>query len=222
MPIPASSVQAHLVERLLDPLHDMERIEAELGLGRSLANDVADPGGRVSGDDLELRRTLGSEQVEEQFDRGPRAPFGCPDQPAGVVVDDDDKVLVALAERYLVEADAPQVGQPVGAGPHLVDDPLDDAADGAPADAHLVADRLLVGVGGHPGDGVLERPREARAVPGPGHAAVDHTAVPAADPLAGRLDPHLHQAGIERSPAPRAAASVVERARLATQPAARA
>ena len=73
---------ADLVERLGRELHDVERVEAQLGVGAALGDRPGDPGGHVARDQLQLFAALFAEPVEERLGRLAVTAGRGPDQPA--------------------------------------------------------------------------------------------------------------------------------------------
>ena len=96
---------ADLVERVGGKLDHVERVDAALGVRAALGNRAGDPGGHVARHQFHLFAALFPELVEEPEHRRAIAASACPHQPAGVVVDHDGQVAVALAVRDLVDPD---------------------------------------------------------------------------------------------------------------------
>jgi transposase len=95
----------------------------------------------VSADVGEGGRPFGAELVEEHAQGGVVAARAGPHQRAGVVVHDDDQVVVAAFVGDLVDPDAAQPIEAVHDGVDIGVDPRDDRPDGAPGDPQELAHR---------------------------------------------------------------------------------
>src|SRR6266511_2452688 len=87
-----------------------------IACGQRRAATFAIPAGGVRAEMGELPAALGAERVEEALQGGLVAAGRGPDKPAGVVVDHDREVAVALLVGDLVHPDAAQPGEPVHPG----------------------------------------------------------------------------------------------------------
>ena len=158
------------------------------------------------------------QQHPQPLVRLPQPAGSGPDKQAGVMIDDDDQVLVALAVGDLVDPDPPQPGQPVGAGGSLGGDPGDDVPDGPPPGAHQLADGGLGGRARQPGDGVLERAGMPGAVPRPRHGCDRHAVPGAGHPRRGAFQLGPDRAQVQ-GPPPAPLALVIARAAAPADPA---
>ena len=196
----------------------MERVGA-LGGGRCPgADDGGDVAGAVGRDVGQGRGPVRAQRAGEAGDGFHGAAGSGPDKQAGVMIDDDDQVLVALAVGDLVDPDPPQPGQPVGAGGSLGGDPGDDVPDGPPSGAHQLADGGLGGRARQPGDGVLERAGMPGAVPGPRHGCDRHAVPGAGHPRRGAFQLGPDRAQVQ-GPPPAPLALVIARAAAPADPA---
>jgi hypothetical protein len=97
------------------------------------------------------------------FEEGPQGlgglPFADPDDPAGVVVDDDRDVLVPLAVADLIHSDAAQVLEAVHVQ-FLVDETGGDPPHGDPGDPDELGHGGVVELLGQQAHGILERTGE--------------------------------------------------------------
>ena len=159
-----------------------------------------------------------AERVEEASQRGLVVAGRCPDQPAGVMVDHDRQVAVALAVGDLIDADAPQALQTVDALPGLLRDAGDDPADGAPGNPQQLGDGGLGGVDCQPRRGVLELAREPRTMPGPGDGGDHHAVLAAAHSGRVGLQQRRHGPKVQRPPAPSTLALIEAGAASAADP----
>ena len=95
-----------LVERVGGGLDDVKRVQANGRVRAALGDRPGDPLGVVAGHQLDLFAAVVAEQIQELLD-GLAVPASVrPDQPAGVMVDDDREVPLPLANRDLVEPEA--------------------------------------------------------------------------------------------------------------------
>jgi hypothetical protein len=133
-------------------------------LGQWVSHRAGDPRAHVCAHQDDGGATLLAEALEEAPQGGGVAPRSSPDQPAGVVVDDDDEVAPALAVADLIDAQAAETGEAVEPRVALGHHPGDDPPNGPPGDPHQLHDRGLADLGGQPGGLVIE---------GPGAAALD-------------------------------------------------
>ncbi len=181
---------------------DVERVQAQPGLGAALGHHGRDPGGGVGADQLQLLAALLAERIEEAAKRRRVVAGGGPHQPPGVVIDHHRQVAVALLVRHLVAADPPQPGEAVPAGLDIGDDAGDDTPDCRPGHPQQLTDRLLGGVDRQPGRGVVERAGMAGAMARPGHGGHHHPMLWAADPGRVGLQVGADHAEVQRPPAP--------------------
>ena len=86
---------AQLVQPLICPLDDVERVQADLRLRCLLAHDRVDPVRPVGGHVGQQPRPLLTEGAEERLHGGLAASLADPGDPPGVVIGDDDQVLAA-------------------------------------------------------------------------------------------------------------------------------
>jgi hypothetical protein len=150
-------------------------------------------------------------QVQELLDGLAVTAGRGPDQPAGVVVDDDREVALALADRDLVEPQAPKAGQQVALAAGLITDTSADAADRAPCRAHQRRDRAGRRVDRKPRALILERSGEPRPVARPRHRGDDHAVAAALHARRLGLDVRESRAQIHCPPASPAIAPVIAR-----------
>ena len=190
----------------------MERVEAERRAGALLGDNVLDERRGVGAHELDVLASLGAELVEELPQRRLVLAGHRPEQPPGVVVDDDRHVAVPLAVARLVDADASHVREAVDELAAFGADPFDDAADRAPRHAQQRRHGGLVGAHDEPRDVVLERPRERRAVPRPRDSSDDHGMRWACHTRSEGLDERLHDAQVQGTPAAHPIARVEPRA----------
>ena len=107
---------ADLVQRVGGGLDDVKRVQADVAFGQRSADRPGDPVGVVAGHQLDLLAALFAQQIQELLDRL-AVPAGVrPHQPAGVVVDHDGEVSLALADRDLIDPDPLESGEQVAAG----------------------------------------------------------------------------------------------------------
>jgi hypothetical protein len=111
---------------------------------------VPRPSGHVAGHQFDLFAALFAEGVQERLDGPPVTAGGGPDQPSGVVVDDDGQVALALAMADLVDPDPVQPGEQIDLAAGFVAHALADGADRPPRDPHQLRDRGLRRVDGQP------------------------------------------------------------------------
>jgi hypothetical protein len=142
-----------------------------------------------------------AELVEEVLQRlGVAAGLGPHDRARGVVAD-LGQVALAAAVADLVAADRHQAREAVGVEV-IADHPLDDRADGVPADAQQAADRRLGHLLGHEGHQVLEVAGVPSARPRPGQRLDAHPTIRAAHATQLVLDEAALATQIEMAPAP--------------------
>src|SRR5438445_11353605 len=115
-----------------------------------------------------------SQVIEEPPDGGLIPAGGCPDEPAGVVVDHHHQVAVALAMRDLVDADAGEALQGIAAAAGLGSHTGHDDPHGPPGDAHQLRHRRALRLPVEPGYLVLEILRTAPRVASPPQAHYHH------------------------------------------------
>ena len=206
-----------LVDRLVGQFDDVERIRAlahvrRLGVGGLLVGTA-----EVERDRLQPSTTGLTQLVVEAFQNLSVAALSGPHHAAALVmVGDHGQVLVALAVRHLINADAQQSRQP-GAVDLLADDPRDDPIDGLPAAAQQRADRGLVGVLREPAHHVFEVAAVPGLGPGPRHRLGAHPSTPSAvQPAHLRLQPHLRCSPVQVAP-PAHRPVIDTRAALATR-----
>jgi len=125
---------------------------------------------------------------------------GCPDQPAGVVIDDDHQVLVATPIGDLVDPDPFQPVERVTGGAGVGHDAGGDRADGAPRGAHQLDDGGLRRVRHQPRHLIIERFRVPRVVTSPRHPSDDHPMITAAHPWRVGLQEHTHGSCVQCPP----------------------
>jgi hypothetical protein len=128
------------------------------------------------------------------------------------MVDDHGQVLLALADRDLIEPEPLEVREQVAAALGLGSDTLADTSDRPPRDPHQLADRALGRVHRQPRRLVLEGPGEPGVVPGPRHPRHDHPVALALDPRCIGLQPAERRAEIQRPPPPPTVTEVIARA----------
>ena len=217
---PVPDLAADLVERVGRQLHDVKRVDAARRLRGALGDRSADPAGHVGGHQLQLFAALFAQLVEEREHRGAVAARGGPHQPAGVVVDDDSQIALALAVAYLVDPDPLEVREQVDLTRGFGADTLEDAPDRPPADPHHLSDRRLGRVHGKPRGLVLEVAREPRAMARPWHRADDDAVIAAGHPRRHGLDERHRRPEVKRSPAPPPIAEIKSRRPAPAHPAA--
>jgi hypothetical protein len=190
----------------------MERVGAADRVRAARTHRARDPGGGVGRDVRDGRGSLRPEGVEELIHGLGIPAHPSPQQPAGVMVDDDGEVLVAFLIGNLIDPDPADPGQAVVDRVDVGPDPGHDRPDGAPGDPYQRRHRGLGGVGGQPGHLVVE----VEGVPGPGPGPRDmaghHPAAGAGHSRNLRLDPHHQHSGVQVPPPPPARAAVIPRA----------
>lgn len=129
---------AHRIECVARPLHDMERIHAAHCLGHVLLNAIVDPASAVAADASNVCPQLFGQALKELLEHALAVVLMHPDHLAGVVVDDNGHVFVALTVGSLVDAyiDESLKTPLVRIGIKVKLSPLDAAADRFPVDAH--------------------------------------------------------------------------------------
>ena len=188
----------------------MKRIEADGRARAALGDRTGDPLGHVAGHQLDELAALLSEQVQELLDRLAVAARGRPHQAAGVVVDDDGRVSLALANRDLIEPQAPKAVQSVAraalsVGHHALTDP----ADRPPRGAHQRRDGARRRVDRKPCGLILKRPGERRVMTRPRNRGDDHSVAPAFHARRLGFDVGLDRTKVQGAPAPSAIAPVI-------------
>ena len=98
-----------------------------------------------------------SEQIQELFDRLAISAGVRPHQPAGVMVDHDREVSLALANRDLIKPQALKPGEQVALGWASAATRSADPADRSPRDPHQIRHRRLARVDRQPRDLIFER-----------------------------------------------------------------
>ena len=141
-----------------------------------------------------------------------------PDQPAGVVIDHDRDVAVALLVADLINPDPAQPFQRVPGGDAVGDDPRHDRPDRAPGDPQQRLQRRLRRAGGHPGDGVLQDGGVPGVVPRPRHPGDDHPVLAAGHPRRVGFQVRPVQPKVRCPPLPAALALVIARTAPLTTP----
>ena len=96
---------ADLVQRVGREVDDVEWVHAPDRVRAPLADRASDRFGHVAGHQLDLFAAFFAQQIEELLDGLAVAAGGCPEQPAGVVVDDHGEVPVALSIREVIDPD---------------------------------------------------------------------------------------------------------------------
>lgn len=180
----------------------MKRVDAADRVREAIGDRAGDPGRHVAGHQLDLFAAFFAELVEEPLDRLAVTARGGPDQSAGVVIDDDGQVALALAMTNLVDADSSQPVEQIDVALRLVTDAFAESADRAPRDPHQLGDRRLGCVDGQPRGLVLEGAREPRAVPGPRDCADHHAVTTTTHPRRVGLHERQRRPEIQRSPTP--------------------
>ena len=197
----------------------MERIGAADGVGAVRGDLIGDPLRGVGGDVSDCGAAGFTQRGEERFEGLAVPTGGGPDQAAGVVVDRDRDVPVALLVADLINPDPPQTRQRVTGRDAVGNDPGDDRSDGAPGDPQQQLQRRLRGAGRHPGDGVLEHQRVPGVVPRPRHRRDHDPVLRAGHPRRASLQKCPIQPEVRRAPLPAALALVIARAAPLTAPA---
>jgi hypothetical protein len=180
----------------------VKRVHAAHRTRQPIGDRPSNPRRHVTRHQLDLFAALFAELVEEALDRLAVTPGRGPHQPAAVVIDDHGQVALALAMRYLVDADPAQPVEQIGVLAGLGGAALADTADRAPRDAHQLRDRGLRGVDRQPHRLILKRLREPRAMPRPRHRAHHHAVATARDPRRVGLHERERRAEIQRPPTP--------------------
>jgi hypothetical protein len=152
---PGGGLGIHPIQGAVDPLHDVERVITDGGLGSVGA------GGRAVG-----RRDVHADHLDARQDRirlafieigqGLLAASGLDiDDGAAVVIADDGQIAMRVAVADLIDADPIQGLQPAGVE-QLGHPTVDDRGDGFPAAAHQGGHRGAVGALGQPQHRVFE------------------------------------------------------------------
>ena len=175
----AGDPAADLVDGLAGPLLDVEGVHADQGLRGPFGDHIVDPGRAVAGHVGQQRGPGRAERVEERRDGGLVAALLGPHHPAGVVIDHNHEVLMALLVRLVVDPDPAQALQPVHPVPGLGDHPGHHRGHRPPGRTHQGSHRGLGRVRRQPSGLVLERRRGTGLVPCPRHRGNQHP-VPAA------------------------------------------
>ena len=198
----------------------MERVQANGRVRAALGDRPGDPRGVVAGHQLDLFAAVVAEQIQELLD-GLAVPASVrPDQPAGVMVDDDREIPLPFANGDLVEPEPRDTCEQVAAVALLGHHSLADPSDRPPADPHQLADRLLRRVHCQPGALIFEAAGEPRVVPRPGHQRDHDPVLLARDPRGVGLKEAERRPEIQRPPAPPALSQVIARATAPTMRAA--
>ena len=108
---------SHLVQGVGGPGDDVKAVDAQRRVGAPLGHHLGDPGGGVGTDQGDLFASLLAQEIEEATERLLVAPDRRPDEPPGVVVDEDRQVAVALLVADLVDPDAAEAVEGVVGGP---------------------------------------------------------------------------------------------------------
>src|SRR5438552_15413508 len=106
---------ADLVQRVGRPLDHVEGIQADGGIGAVLLDRDQDPFGAIAADVADLGAPLRAEQLEEAVHHLATAALSRPDQPATGMIDDEREIALPFEPADLVDADAFQPVQAVGA-----------------------------------------------------------------------------------------------------------
>ena len=193
------------------PGHHMERISAQHRSRAAFSDDRGDPLGGIGRDVGDLGGSLVPEGVEEPPQGGFVAARGGPQQPSGVVVDNDREVLVVAFVGDLVDTDTAQTGEAVhsvlGVGP----DPGHDRPDGAPGDPHQLAHRGFRAGHRQPGHRRVEGQGVPGPVPRPGHRDHRRPVLRAVHPRSVGLQHDLHGAPVQTPPPAGSLPAVVPR-----------
>jgi hypothetical protein len=136
------------------------------------------------------------------------------------MIDHDRQVALPLAVADLVDPDPTQAVEQIDLAASLVTDPLENAPDRAPRDAHQRRDRGFRAVARQPRDLILKAASEPTVVPGPRHRGHHHTMPTAVDPWRVGLQEAERRAEVQRAPAAATLASVIAPAAAPAHPAA--
>lgn len=148
------------------------------------------------------------------------APFGCPHQPAAVVIHDHDEVLVAAPEGDLIDTNPPQPRQHVLPCAETVTHPGGYPAHRSPRDSHQLGDRSLVALHREPADLIIEGSGGSGIVVCPRHLHHADAMLRTSHPRRCRFDEATRRPQIQCSPAPRPLAQVIQARLAAADPAA--
>jgi hypothetical protein len=118
------------------------------------------------------------------------------------VVHDDGEVLVAALVADLVDPDAAKTVEGVVGDPGVVDHPGDDRPHRPPRHPQQLAHRRLRGVGHQPGNLVVEVPRVAGTMAGPGHLGHGRAVLSTVHPGSISLEVTEEDADVEGPPVP--------------------
>src|ERR1035437_8804158 len=138
-----ADLAADLIQRFGGGFDDMKRVQGDDCVWAALGDRPGDPLGVVAGDELDLLAALFAQQVQELLDRLAVPAVRRPDQAAGVMIDHHGQVLLAFADRDLIEPEGLQarveVASLLGLGGHS----RADTPDRPPRDPDQHTDRFL-------------------------------------------------------------------------------
>ncbi len=160
-----------------------------------------------------------AEEVEEAPQRGPVSALRGPQQPTSVVVHHDRQIRHPTPVGDLVDTDPRHAFEPVDRAAGVRPDPGDDRPDRAPRDPHQSRRRGLRGDRRQPRDGVVERMRMARVVPGPRNGRHSDPMRAAGHPGRVGLHERLHRSQVQSPPAPTTCTLIEPRAAPLARPA---
>lgn len=178
----------------------MERVQAGDRLRGAAAHRVVDPVWAIRAHVGQQPGPVIAERVEERLDGGFVASLSGPHEPAGVVVDDDGDVALALAVRQLVDPDAPQPVEHVPAVSVLGHDPLHDGGHRPLADPKQLRHHRRRRMRRQPAGLVLERPGETGFGSRPWHRRDDHTVDRATHPTGISFEERPDRPQVQRPP----------------------
>ena len=139
--------------------------------------------------------------------------------PANVAIVCSSQVLVPLLVADLVDPNPSQSGEPIVGGVDVGPDPGNDRSHCAPGDPHQRRHRGLRGLGGQPGNLIIEGVGVARVVTGPGHRRDHDPMSPAPNAGCIGLEVCPDRPQIHCPPVTSARPGVITRAATTTDPA---
>src|SRR3954466_10300537 len=211
---------ADLVERVGGQLDDVKPAQTDRGVRAVRGDGTRDPLRHVARHQLKLGAAVLAEPRQERLDGRAVTARSGPDQPDAVVVDHHGEVALPAADRDLIHADAPELGEHIPPPAGLVGHALTDPADRAPTRAHQRRDRARRRVHRQPRRLVLKGRGEPRAVARPGHGGDDDAMAPTRHARRLGLNVGEGHAEIQRAPAPATLAPVIARTAPPADPAA--
>lgn len=174
-------VASYFVDSLRGELLNVKTVEDYRRI-RGVFSDGFDVGRRhIDGNGFEQLRPILAEFVEERIEGVGGFSLSSPDDTFSAMVNHDSDIAMAFPIAELVNANVPEIVQPMRIDV-VLDYTIDDVPDGPPRDAHELGDCCLVGNLCQVCDFLLKRASKAAVVPSPRNPLNEYAACRAVRP----------------------------------------